>query len=167
MERLRRIGHADVIIGIPSYNNAATILRVIKAAALGLAKYFPHHRGIIMISEGGNVEATAEAVSTLRDKSYFENSFIPRPRAGTEVIITKYRGPSGKGTAVKAIFEAAKVLDVRAGCMLDADLRSISPEWIELLIAPVLLKDFGFVAPYYNRHKNDGTIANMIAFPLA
>ena len=50
--------------------------------------------------------------------------------------------------------------------MLDSDLRSISPGWIELLIAPVILKDFGFVTPYYCRHKYDGTITNMIAYPL-
>jgi hypothetical protein len=51
--------------------------------------------------------------------------------------------------------------------MLDSDLRSISPEWIELLIAPVILKEFGFVTPYYSRHKYDGTITNMIAYPLS
>ena len=55
-------------------------------------------------------------------------------------------GTSGKGTAIKAIFEAANILNVKAGSMLDSDLRSISPEWIELLIAPVIYKDIGFVA---------------------
>ncbi len=165
-ERLRELKGADIIIGIPSYNNGESIGRVIKAAELGLAKYFPRHRGVIVISEGGEIEGTRQAVDALKDKNYFENSFIAKPSSETEILVTKYRGASGKGTAIKAVFEAAKILNVKAGCMLDSDLRSISPEWIELLISPVLIKDFGFVTPYYSRHKYDGTITNMIAYPL-
>ena len=165
-EDLGALKSADIIVGIPSYNNAETISRVIKAAELGLAKYFPQHKSVILVSEGGDVEATREAINALNDKHYFENSFIHRPRIETSILATKYSGLSGKGTAIKAIFEAAKILNVKAGCMLDSDLRSISPGWIELLIAPILLKDFGFVTPYYCRHKYDGTITNMIAYPL-
>jgi glycosyltransferase involved in cell wall biosynthesis len=166
LDALREIGSADIVIGIPSYNNADTITRVIKAAELGLAKYFPKYRGVIVISEGGDLEATRNAVDALQDKHYFENAFIEKPENETRIIALKYAGRSGKGTAIKAIFETGKLLGVKAGCMLDSDLRSISPEWIELLIAPVILKKFGFVTPYYSRHKYDGTITNMIAFPL-
>ena len=166
LEYLKRLKNVDIVIGIPSYNAAESIGRVIKAAELGLAKYFSQYKGLIIISEGGDPEDTRNAVDLLKDKYYFENSFIARPAYETEIIVTKYRGPSGKGTAIKAIFEAGKMLNMKAGCMLDSDLRSISPEWIELLLSPVLLKDFGFVTPYYSRHKYDGTITNMIAFPL-
>ena len=165
-EHLKEIKKADIIVGIPSYNNAGTIGRVIKAAELGLAKYFPHLKGLIMISEGGDADATRDAVTALKDKHYFETAFIAMPEFETEILVAKYQGLSGKGTAMKAIFEACKLLDIKAGCMLDSDLRSISPEWIELLIAPVVLNDFGFVTPYYTRHKYDGTITNMIAYPL-
>lgn len=165
-KELRRIKDADIVVGIPSFNNADTIGRVVKAADLGLAKYFSHQKSVIIISEGGEHEKTRDVVDILKDKQYFENSFVSRPEFETEILVIKYQGTSGKGTAVKAIFEAAQVLNARAGCLLDSDLRSISPEWIELLIAPVIFKDFGFVAPYYSRHKYDGTITNMIAFPL-
>ncbi len=50
--------------------------------------------------------------------------------------------------------------------MVDADLRSITPEWIQLLVEPVLQHDFDYVAPYYLRHKFDGTITNSIVYPL-
>jgi glycosyltransferase involved in cell wall biosynthesis len=165
-ETLRQIGSADIIIGIPSYNNADTIGHVIKAADLGHAKYFSGHKCVILISEGGNVEETERVVSDLKIRKHFESSFISRPKPESEILVTKYQGTSGKGTAIKAIFEAGEMLEVKAGCMLDSDLRSISPEWIELLIAPVILKDFGFVTPYYSRHKYDGTITNMIAYPV-
>ena len=50
--------------------------------------------------------------------------------------------------------------------MVDSDLRSITPEWIELLLAPVLRDRCDFVAPLYLRHKYDGTITNSIVYPL-
>src|SRR3989449_10237515 len=81
-------------------------------------------------------------------------------------IITPYKGMSGKGSAVRTIFEVARRLGVKPCAVLDADLRSITPEWIELLLRPVLSGGFDFVAPYYLRHKYDGTITNSIVYPL-
>ncbi|MBM4388466.1 MAG: glycosyl transferase family 2 [Deltaproteobacteria bacterium] len=50
--------------------------------------------------------------------------------------------------------------------MVDSDLRSITPEWIDLLISPVARESYDFVTPYYLRHKYDGTITNSIIYPL-
>src|SRR5439155_184091 len=46
------------------------------------------------------------------------------------------------------------------------DLRSIAPEWIELLAGPILKGGYDFVAPLYARHKHDGTITNTVTYPL-
>jgi hypothetical protein len=50
--------------------------------------------------------------------------------------------------------------------VVDSDLRSITPEWIELLLRPVVYAGYDFVAPYYHRHKYDGTITNSIVYPM-
>jgi hypothetical protein len=72
----------------------------------------------------------------------------------------------GKGSAFRLVFQMAKQLDAKACAVVDSDLRSITPEWIDLLIRPVLCAGFDFVAPYYQRHKYDGTITNSIVYPL-
>jgi hypothetical protein len=36
---LERIGRADVLVGIPSFNNAHTVGHVVRAVSAGLAKY--------------------------------------------------------------------------------------------------------------------------------
>ncbi len=64
------------------------------------------------------------------------------------------------------IFQMASLLDAKACVVVDSDLRSITPEWFDLLIRPVLDGGFDFVAPYYHRHKYDGTITNSIVYPL-
>ena len=68
--------------------------------------------------------------------------------------------------ALKAIFEVADRLGARACVLLDSDLRSVTPEWIELLARPIFRKEYDYVSPYYSRHKYDGTITNMIVYPL-
>jgi hypothetical protein len=50
--------------------------------------------------------------------------------------------------------------------MVDSDLRSITADWIKYLLAPVLEKEYQFVAPVYMRHKYDGTITNNIVYNL-
>ncbi len=49
-----RIGQADIVVGIPSYNNIRTITHVVRAAQVGLAKYFGQLRAVIVNSDGGS-----------------------------------------------------------------------------------------------------------------
>ena len=62
LRRVRDIGSADIVIGIPSYNNAATIGHVVRAAQAGLAKYFPGYRSVVVNSDGGSRDGTPDVV---------------------------------------------------------------------------------------------------------
>ena len=77
-----------------------------------------------------------------------------------------YRGTPGKGSAIRMIFEAAHILNVKACMVVDSDLRSITDSWVKMLLEPVLEKGFDFVAPIYTRYKYDGTITNNIVYNL-
>jgi len=81
-------------------------------------------------------------------------------------LTTPYHGIPGKGSAFRTIFRIVELLQARACAVVDADLRSISPEWIDLLLRPLLDLEYDYVAPYYKRHKYDGTITNSIVYPL-
>jgi hypothetical protein len=72
----------------------------------------------------------------------------------------------GKGAALRTIFEIADALHVQALVVVDSDLRSILPEWVELLAGPILKGGYDYVAPLYARYKYDGTITNMVTYPL-
>ena len=75
-------------------------------------------------------------------------------------------GVGGKGAALRTIFEIAAALEVQALVVVDSDLRSILPEWIELLAGPIVKGGYDFVAPLYARYKYDGTITNTVTYPL-
>lgn len=164
-EWIGKVGKADLLIGIPSYNNARTIGHVVQSVQAGLAKYFPGQRAVIINSDGGSKDGTMEVVeqTTIQD---FQSLLLHHHVHEVHKISTPYHGILGKGSAFKAIFEIADALQAKACAVVDSDLRSITPEWIELLIKPQVHNGFDFVAPLYQRHKYDGTITNSIVYPL-
>jgi len=156
---------ADVVIGIPSYNNVRSISHVVRTAQAGLAKYYPQLKAVIINSDGGSTDGTQESVmaSKLDDSQLL---FLSTPLFPVHRLSLPYHGIPGKGSAFRLVFQLAERLGARACAVVDSDLRSITPEWIDLLLRPVLHAGFDFVAPYYHRHKFDGTITNSIVYPL-
>ncbi|OGW47149.1 MAG: glycosyl transferase family 2 [Nitrospirae bacterium RBG_13_41_22] len=164
-EKISEIKDADILVGIPSYNNARTIGHVVKAVQIGIAKYFPDRKSVLVNSDGGSTDGTMEVVkNTTIDDS--QSILLLHRVEPIYKIATPYHGIPGKGSAFRTIFEIASVLHVKACAVVDSDLRSITPEWIELLIKPVIEGNFDYVAPLYHRHKYDGTITNSIIYPL-
>ncbi len=163
--KLKDIDSVDIVIGIPSYNNANTIGHVIRAVQGGLKKYFPQLKSLIINSDGGSKDGTPEVV----ENTELEDStlILLKHRVSTfNKISISYHGIPGKGSAFRSIFEIASHLKAKYCAVVDSDLRSITPEWIELLIKPQMEEGFDFVAPLYLRHKFDGTITNSIIYPL-
>ena len=62
-ERVSELGTAELVVGIPSFNNAPTIGHVVRAVAAGLTKHFPGRRAVIVNSDGGSRDGTAEVVA--------------------------------------------------------------------------------------------------------
>lgn len=164
-EHLEEIKGADILIGIPSYNNSRTIGHVVRAAMAGLAKYFPKAKAVLVNSDGGSTDQTQEEVKRVGIDD-FKMILTSHPVHPLHKIVTPYQGVPGKGSAFRTIFEAAKSLGVKACAVVDSDLRSITPEWMELLLRPIYEEGFDYVAPLYARHKFDGTITNSIVYPL-
>ena len=46
MTRLKTLGRVDLLVGIPSFNNARTIGHVVRAVAAGLARHFPEAKTV-------------------------------------------------------------------------------------------------------------------------
>lgn len=159
------IKKADIIIGIPSYNNSDTIHHVVNAISAGIIKYFPDYTTVVVNSDGGSTDGTPRIVMDAAIDD-LETIMVEHPIYTIHKISTPYRGVPGKGSAFRTIFKIANMLEAKAIAVVDSDLRSITPEWIELLVAPVLHKSFDFVAPRYQRHKYDGTITNSVVYPV-
>jgi glycosyltransferase involved in cell wall biosynthesis len=153
-KRIEEIDHADILVGIPCYNNEKTIVHVIQMVTHGLNKHYRGLKSVVFIADGGSTDDTREVAKEFQIKPWQEK------------LVSIYRGPAGKGSALRSVFEAAGRLKVKACAVVDSDLRSITSDWVEYLLEPVLKKGYDFVSPIYLRHKYDGTITNNIVYNL-
>lgn len=163
-QKIEEIGEAEILVGIPSFNNANTIGHVVHAVTAGLAKYFPGRKAVLVNSDGGSTDDTPRVVANASID--FGALLVSETQSPLQKIVTPYHGIPGKGSAFRTIFEVARCLNAQACAVVDSDLRSITPEWMELLLRPILSEGYDYVAPYYLRHKYDGTITNSIVYPL-
>src|SRR4051794_2070796 len=168
-EEVARLGSADIMVGIPSFKNAATIGYVARAAQAGLVQYFPDLRPVLVNADAGSTDGTQRVVVETEPPDYIERILLVRPTNRLQRISLTYPevdGVGGKGAALRTIFQIANALKVQALVVVDSDLRSIIPEWIELLAGPIQKGGFDFVAPLYSRYKYDGTITNTVTYPM-
>lgn len=168
-DEVARLGSADIMVGIPSFKNAATIGYVVRAAQAGLVQYFPDLRPVLVNADAGSTDGTQRVVVDTEPPDYVERILLVRPTNRLQRISLTYpqvEGVGGKGAALRTIFQIADALGVEALVVVDSDLRSIIPEWIELLAGPIHKGGFDFVAPLYSRYKYDGTITNTVTYPL-
>src|SRR5580700_2707554 len=91
------IGKADIVIGIPSYNNSRTIAHVVRAANAGLMKYFPQQVAVVVNSDGGSTDNTHDAVlSASIDEAHL--MLLSTPLAPVQRLSVPYHGIPGKGS---------------------------------------------------------------------
>ena len=151
---VEHLGNADIVVGIPAYYSDESLAHVIKTVVEGLDQHYPDKRSLIIVADGGSTDDTREVAQSVESHHF-----------NIEVLVTIYRGIPGKGSAFRAIFEAAKYLQASAVALFDSDLKSIKPSWVRNILAPVF-EGYDFVAPDYSRYKFDGTITNTIAYNL-
>jgi len=152
--QIEHLGNVDIVVGIPSYYSDDSLYHVIKMVAEGLNHFYADKKALIIIADGGSTDDTREVAQSV-EEHYFN----------IEVLVTIYRGIPGKGSAFRAIFEAATYLRASAVALFDSDLKSIRPGWVRNVLEPVF-EDYDFVTPDYSRYKFDGTITNTIAYNL-
>jgi glycosyltransferase involved in cell wall biosynthesis len=153
-KRIEEIESTDILVGIPCYNNEQTIAHVIQMVTHGLAKHYKDHKSVIFIADGGSTDDTREVAREFEIKPWQEK------------LISIYRGPGGKGSAFRSLFEAGTRLYVKACMVVDSDLRSITGDWVKYLLEPILEGGYQYVSPVYSRYKYDGTITNNIVYNL-
>jgi len=165
-ETVARTGEADIVVGIPSFNNADAVGPLVKEVDDSLRQYFPSRRGVIVHSDGGSTDGTQDRALAA----------MPRPDALLQVpfrlhtaqrLSDPYHGIPGKGTAVQTIFQVAQRLGAKACVVVDVDTRNTQADWISNLARPVVEEQFDYVAPRYAvRHDPGGGLARGIIYPM-
>ena len=148
----RNVTEADIVVCLPSYKEADNIAYPTKVASEGLVKYFPDLKGVIVNADNASPDDT-------------EGVFLAMETEVPKIYITTPENTPGKGWNFANAFRKAHTLGAKAIVCVDADLQSITPEWMYYMASPIL-EGYDYLTPLYSRHKYDGTITNNICYPL-
>ncbi|MCK4297027.1 MAG: glycosyl transferase, partial [Candidatus Marinimicrobia bacterium] len=143
---------AEIVVGLASYQEADSIAYPTQQLSRGLKKYYRDKTSVIINCDNHSPDGTEEV-------------FLGTVTEVPKIYITTPPGILGKGYNFENIFRKMLELDAEVLVCVDADLMSITPEWVKYFIDPIL-NDYDFVNPLYSRHKYDGTITNNICYPL-
>jgi hypothetical protein len=147
-----KIKKADIVVGIPSYNEADNISFVARQVDKGLVKYFKEHKAAIINVDNNSPDNTRE-------------KFLHTETKSPKIYISTPPGVKGKGHNFYNLFKKVLGLKAKAVAVVDADLKSITPDWIYSLVKPIL-EGQDYITPNYARNEYDGSITNHICYPL-
>jgi hypothetical protein len=165
LRQLIDVGEADVLVGVPTYNNAATVGQVVQTIRAGLLKYFPRERAVIVNADGGSRDQTPDLVRGASINDLQHSTDLNALRT-LHSISAEYAGGPATGTALRTILASAELLRVSACAVVSPESTTIEPEWIERLLRPVYQGNFDFVTPLYRRHKFDGLLMRNLVYPM-
>jgi hypothetical protein len=165
LRHLMAVGQVDILVGVPTLNNASTIGGVVRAVQHAFATYFPRDRAVLINSDGGSDDGTP---SLVRDHSLDDTGTVTVSHSLRTMhrISSPYHGLPGKGNALRQIMAAADLTQAGAVAVLDADVTSVTPDWIASLIRPVRNLQYDYVAPVYARHPLDGPLVTQLVRPV-
>lgn len=149
--QIKKLGEADLVIGLPTYKNARVAAEAAAAALAGAHRYNPSIRTVLINADAGSDAATRQAIAGL---------------AHNGIITGRYDGPFGQGSAVAAILDAALALDAKAVVILDSATQTITPDWIGGLAHLILENKADLVVARYRWALPQGALSDLLVYPL-
>lgn len=160
--RLAALAPREVAVGIVTYNNAATVAAVAEAARLGVEKHVATTDAVLLDADAASTDATGELVRGCG----LEVVELPYQAPVGERVAVPFHGVPGRATALSAILGGARRLDARVLVLLEADVPSVTEEWIGRLMSPVREGQADLVVAAHERHRYDGTLTSLVLAPL-
>ncbi|MBS1849432.1 MAG: hypothetical protein JST79_00855 [Acidobacteria bacterium] len=165
LRELMNVGEVDILIGVPTYNDANTVGTVVQAVRAGLLQYFPRQRAVVINADGGSKDATRDLVRAASISDLHHPSGMTALRT-LHCISTQYSGGVESGKALHTILAAADLLRARSCAVVAPDSIHIEPVWMKGLLDPLHNSHVDLVTPLYRRHKFDGLLVRNLIYPL-
>jgi glucosylglycerate synthase len=163
--QLMAVGQVDILVGLPTLDNAATIVDVVRAIHVSFTRDFPRLRTVMINSDGGSTDSTPELVraASLSDADMVQTSHSLRT---LHRVVAPYHGLPGKLTALRTIFAAAELTQAKVLAVVDPNGPSTTAERVAELITPIARSDVEFLTPRYRRHPRDGLLVTQLIRPV-
>ncbi|RMF91102.1 MAG: glycosyltransferase family 2 protein [Methanobacteriota archaeon] len=144
----------DIVVGIPALNEEATIIHVLSMVAMGLQQYYPEYRSLIVVVDGGSTDRTVHLAESFRVDTSIEKKVV------------RIRRSKGKGSTIRRIMQISQRAKADMLAIMDSDLLSIKPSWIDYLLRPIAFGIADYTWSRYLRDKHDGGITKLLTYPM-
>jgi glucosylglycerate synthase len=165
LRQLMSVGEVDLLVGIPSHNNASTLGQTLQSVEESLRRNFVRERAVILNVDGGSADETRQLFlqsGEIRDGHKGLTSLRTIHRISCEYD----RSPS-QGLALHNIVAAADLLRARACAVISPATTNLTPSWVANLLRPVYREGLDFVAPLYARSRFQGLLARDLLYPMS
>src|ERR1700719_4631026 len=165
LRQLINVGEVDILVGLPTHNNAKTIGSIVQTIQSGILRGFPRERAVIINADGGSRDGTPELVTggSIDDVRPASNLYALRT---LHAISTKYASSPASEVAFRTILAAAELLRAKACVVISPESANIEPEWLSKLLRPIYCDGFDLVTPTYRRHKLEGLLITNLLYPM-
>ncbi len=141
-----------IAVCIPSFNESHIIATTLLKVDLGLKKYINWKYDVIIVNVDNNSpDNTSEIFMST-------NTICPKISIKTNEM--------GKGTNLLKFFEYCYNNNIDYAIIIDADVKSMNPDWISKFLDPLIKENYDYVTPIYRRSRYEGSTTNHFAFPL-
>jgi hypothetical protein len=165
LRQLMSVGEVDLLVAIPTYNNAGTVAQAIQAIEDSYQQNFVRDRVVILNVDGGSTDHTTETILNMNGRKAGAHRGITSLRTVHRVTTQYGRNPS-QGMALRTVLAAADLLRARS-CAIVSPTTILDSSWIASLLRPAYRQDFAFVAPLYTRTKFQGLLARNLLYPMS
>jgi hypothetical protein len=165
LRQLINVGEVDILVGLPTHNNAKTVGSIVQAIQSDILRFFPRERAVIINADGGSRDGTPELVTGVSIDDIRPASSLNALRT-LHSISTRYATSPDSGVALRTILSAAELLRAKACVVMSAESANIESEWLAKLLRPVYRDDFDLVTPTYRRHEFEGLLITNLVYPM-
>ena len=165
LRQLINVGEVDILVGLPTHNNARTIDSIVHTIQRDILRCFPRERAVIINADGGSRDGTPELVTgvSIDDLRPASNPYALRT---LHSISTRYAASPSSGVALRTILAAAELLRAKACVVMSPESANIESEWLSKLLRPIYRDGFDLVTPTYGRHKFEGLLITNLLYPM-
>ena len=140
-----------IVIGLPSYNEAGTVATVTRTLDQGACRLSRQAEIILVNADNGSPDRTRE-IFEATPTHHRKYSIDTAPHIG-------------KGHNIKRLIDFCAGLNCKL-LLFDTDVRSIKPDWVEAMLAPLQDRQIDFTTPTYQLSRYEGDITKQIVVPV-
>src|SRR5215211_5270816 len=157
-------GQADIVVGMATFNDAATLSRVLDAVLEAFTTTLLRERTVLVAADGGSGDGTLEVVRGTAPSE--ARRPFRHPLRTVHRIAGVYSGIPSAKTALRVLLAAAELLDTRSLILVDAaDVALTAPEITAFALAT--FKDgCDLVTPVLPRGPADGPLVTQLVRPV-